>query len=77
MSDYLVMVCVPAGLERSKRLNTLTGCHLCLNWPVSGWHQGFMTKTLMLTVAGAAQAQPFDDVFPCFPFNFPNAVRNP
>jgi hypothetical protein len=48
-----------------------------LKLPVSGWHQGFMTKTLMLTVAGAAQAQPSDDVFPCFPFNFPNAVRNP
>jgi|GEM_PF-6773894 len=71
------MTCVPAGLERSKRFNTLTGLHLCLNWPVSGWHQGFIAKTLVLTVAGAAQAQPSCDVFPCFPFNFPNAVRNP
>jgi hypothetical protein len=77
MSDYLVTVCVPAGLERSKRFNTLTGLGLCLNWPVSGWRQGFIAKTLALTVAGAAQAQPSDDVFPCFPFNFPNAVRNP
>jgi len=71
------MVCVPAGLERSKRLNTLTGLRLCLNWPVSGWRQGFTAKTLALTVAGAAQAQPSCDVFPCFPFNFPNAARNP
>jgi len=33
-----------------------------------------MTKTVALTVAGAAQAQPSCDVFPCFPFNFPNAT---
>jgi hypothetical protein len=71
------MVCVPAGLERSKRFHTPWGCYLCLNWPVSGWRQGFIAKTLALTVAGAAQAQPSDDVFPCFPFNFPNAVRKP
>jgi hypothetical protein len=75
MSDYLVTACVPAGLERSKRFNTVKGLHLCLNWPVSGWRQGFIAKTLALTVAGAAQAQPSDDVFPCFPFNFPNAAR--
>ena len=73
----LVVVCVPAGLERSKRFNTLTGLRLCSNWPVSGWRQSFIAKTLALTVAGAAQAQPSCDMFPCFPFNFPNAARKP
>jgi hypothetical protein len=64
-------------LNVQKKTNTLTGLRLCLNWPVSGWRQGFIVKTLALTVAGAAQAQPSEDVFPCFPFNFPNAPRKP
>jgi hypothetical protein len=71
------MACVPADLERSKRLNTPWGLHLCLNRPVSGWRQGFIAKAVALTVAGAAQAQPSCDMFPCFPFNFPNAILNP
>ena len=68
------MARVPADLERSKRLNTPTGFELCLNWPVSGWRHRFIAKAVALTVAGAAQAQPSCDMFPCFPFNFPNAI---
>jgi hypothetical protein len=48
-----------------------------LNWPVSGWRQGFIAKAVALTVAGAAQAQPSYDMSPCFPFNFPNAILRP
>jgi hypothetical protein len=71
------MTGVPAGLERSKKTVRPEAHSLCLNWPVSGWHQGFFAKTLVLTVAGAAQAQPSFNVFPCFPFNFPNAMCTP